>query len=449
MSKRALFLTNNNVIGDVYSANLLAYVDTSVEIVSSLEAYETALEEKWDLIMSLSLFEENDVAQTAFELSQTKSPDIPFVIIGNKSKISNTENVTTLPGNLDVKSLIRTIAGIFNISAKEMFQLEVPEFFPMPIKLFQYLETAPCDVYIQASKNLRQPEFVKIWEMGAIRRHVITEYLERGVEVLYIPSIERLNVINQASKEIVAALDDPDLSKEQSLDLLEQGFEIVAAKLTDDSKVNAEVVSISKKCIERITEVIQEFPKLKSLLLGLAENKSRYLYFHSILSTYICSHVVKYISWGGEGHSEKIAFVLYFHDIFLVPIYNKYPEFKYEEDLVFNNLLSDKEKEVVVGHAHMAGELIKTFPRVPMGADAIVTQHHGVTSGNGFTLDFRDDVSPLAKVIIVSEAFVDELMQSRERGEALDRTKILASLRGKFPRHTYKKIIDTLENLPV
>lgn len=448
MSKKALLLSDNSVLADVYSANLLAYVDVEVTTVASLSDYEKALESsKWDIVLSVSKIAADDVAKEAYSKLAELSEVPPFAVIGAKSSVSNQDGLITLAGNLDVKSLVRTIAGVFKIGAKEMAALEVPDYYPIPIKLFQYLERGPCNVFVQTSKNQKKPEYALAWEKGAIRRHVVTEYVERGFDVLYVAASDRLKVINLVSQMVISTLDDPNLSNKQRLDVLEQGFEVVAAKLTDDAKVTTEVVAISKKCIEQITDVIKSFPKLRSLLLGLAENKSRYLYFHSILSTYISNHIVRHISWGGEGHAEKISFVLYFHDIFLVPIYNKYPQFKFEEELVFNNLLSDREKEVVVGHARMAGELVKTFPRAPMGADVIVTQHHGLTSGNGFTMDFKDDVSPLAKVIIIAEALVDEIIRAKDAGKAPDKTEMLAELRVKFPRHTYKKIIDTLENL--
>lgn len=448
MSKKALLLSDNSVLADVYSANLLAYVDVEVTAVVNLEELEKSLASaKWDMVLSVSKIGDEDIAKIAHEKVMALNETTLFAVIGAKSSVSNQDGIITLPGNLDVKKLIRTIAGVFKISAKDMASLEVPEFYPIPIKLLQYLERGPCNVYVQVSKNQKKPEYALAWEKGAIRRHVITEYIERGFDVLFVAASDRLKVINLVSQVVISSLDDPSLSKEQKLDILEQGFEVVAAKLTDDARVTTEVVTISKKCIEQITDVIKNFPKLRSLLMGLGENKARYLYFHSILSTYISNHIVRHISWGGEGHAEKISFVLYFHDIFLVPIYNKYPQFKYEEELVFNNLLSDREKEVVVSHARMAGELVKTFPRAPMGADVIVTQHHGLTSGNGFTMDFKDDVSPLAKVIIIAEALVDEIIRAKEEGKAPDRTEMLAELRVKFPRHTYRKIIDTLENL--
>ncbi len=449
MPKSALLLSDNLVLSDVYSANLLAYVDLKLTVVSDLAAFEKQLQKKWGVIFSISRIDDEDVAKSAYELAQAKYPDTPFVVIGQKSALSNKASIQTLPGNLDVRLLVRTVAGIFNIGAQDMAQLEVPELFPLPIKLFQYLESAPCDVFVQISKPGKKIEHALAWEQGAIRRHTITSYQERGFDVLYVPADERLRVTNLMSQMVLTSLDDPGLTKERRLDVLEQGFEVVASRLTDNAKVNAEVVAISKKCIEQVSSIVKQFPKLRALMLGLSENKARYLYFHSIMTAYTSHHVVENISWGAEGHAEKIAFVLYFHDIFLVPIYNKYPQFKFEEELVFNTLLSDKEKDLVLNHARMAGELVKTFPRAPMGADVIVTQHHGLTSGNGFTLDFKDDVSPLAKVIIVAEAFVDEIIRMRDLGSNGDKTTILATLRAKFPRHTYQKIIDTLENIQI
>ena len=130
-----------------------------------------------------------------------------------------------------------------------------------------------------------------------------------------------------------------------------------------------------------------------------------------------------------------------------MPIYNKYPDFKYEEDLVFNDIIDDKDKDIVLNHARLASDMLKTFPRAPMGADTIAIQHHGMTNGVGFTMDFKDDVSPLSKIIIVSEEFVEQILKSKDS----DETKVLQDhiehLRKKFTRHTYKKIIDTLESI--
>ncbi|MCR9206311.1 MAG: hypothetical protein NXH75_17145, partial [Halobacteriovoraceae bacterium] len=102
----------------------------------------------------------------------------------------------------------------------------------------------------------------------------------------------------------------------------------------------------------------------------------------------------------------------------------------------------------VINHARLASEMVKTFPRCPMGADAIILQHHGTTNGMGFTLDYKDDISPLAKVLIIAEAFVEELIKEKNKGAIPPNIDmIIEVLRSRFTKHTYKKIINCLDTI--
>ena len=133
----------------------------------------------------------------------------------------------------------------------------------------------------------------------------------------------------------------------------------------------------------------------------------------------------------------------------LAPIYLKHPTLKYEEDLLFSDDLSVKEKELVLNHARMAAELVITYRRSPMGADLLIKQHHGMTNGIGFAIDFKDDISPLSKIVIISEAFVEEYMKGKDNDPnyQIDLKKIIPTLIEKFKKSTYKKIIETLETI--
>jgi hypothetical protein len=134
----------------------------------------------------------------------------------------------------------------------------------------------------------------------------------------------------------------------------------------------------------------------------------------------------------------------------LAPIYLKHPTLKYEEDLLFSDALTDKEKETVLNHARLAAEVIVTYKRAPIGADLLIKQHHGITNGIGFALDFKDDISPLSKIVLISEAVVEEFMKERDVNPdyVLDMKKVIEMLNDKFKKTTYKKIIETLENFP-
>ena len=65
----------------------------------------------------------------------------------------------------------------------------------------------------------------------------------------------------------------------------------------------------------------------------------------------------------------------------------------------------------------MAGELVRSFKQIPIGSDMIITQHHGVNSGKGFAMQFRDDISPLSKVLMVSEEMAHNIFKLKQSGK--------------------------------
>ena len=206
---------------------------------------------------------------------------------------------------------------------------------------------------------------------------------------------------------------------------------------------------ISKACIDSINKMIKKVPRLTKLLTMLLENPGDYCYKHSVLATCISHQVIKHISWGSEEQANKISFAFFFHDIFLVPLYRKYPDALSEEDLLFNDELSEDEKEVVLDHAKLAGQVVKSFPRCPIGADMIITQHHGMTSGQGFAVNYKDDISPLSKIMIVAEEIATNILSDYEKeGKKIQVNKdtMIEHLKEKFRSHSYKRIIEAFHH---
>ena len=209
-------------------------------------------------------------------------------------------------------------------------------------------------------------------------------------------------------------------------------------------------MSISETCIENMQDVVKEVPQVKNLLAMLQANKSGYLYSHSILSIYVASHIINSMSWGTKEHVEKISFVFFFMDMYLAPIYLKYPDARYEEDLLFEEDLTDKEKDIILNHAQMASEAIKKFPDCAIGVDTIISQHHGMTNGVGFAINFKDDISPLAKVAIIAEAFVEDLLKEKGQKNSIDHLsieKLIEYLEERFSKPSYHKLIETIKTI--
>lgn len=448
---QAILISDNEVINNLYEVNLRAYVATNVTIKKSLdEAIELIkLSPNIDAVICFRELNKNDNAienfhRFLFEYTLT----IPVVVLGEPNK--PLANSIVLKNKYDIKGLLQAMAKILEISAHDMATKEVPKYFPIPIKLVAELEQSHCDVFYRSKREEFDFEYFKIIEKDADLGDSLKKYLAEGVEHLYIDADERLRFINKTSKLVVSELERKDLTRAERVEITAQVMGMVAEEIFENDQISEAVASISQACIDSIKEVVTGVPKMKNLLAMLIENQSDYVYKHSVLSTYFATEIIKNISWGSNEQMEKVSFAFFFHDIFLVPVYQKYPGAISEEDLLFRDDVTEEDKKVVLEHAKLAGELVKTFPKCPMGADMIITQHHGMTSGQGFAVNYKDDISPLSKIMIISEDVATNILLKIEEGDkknAINKNIILERLTERYRNHTYKKIIDALDNV--
>lgn len=444
---RVLLISDNDLLRALYVANLKVYVNSeAVTCNHHNDAYSLLDgENSFDVVICQNTIGEDHAGVLIYQHILENDIDAEIIILGREEDVPDEVNVIGDPMNM--QSLLRLCAQKLGISAKDMAELDVPSMFYFPIRMFYSLEVAPCEVYVKNGNdfNLIYNEGQKIWPE-------IRKYLDQEVNGLYVSAQSRVLLINNATanilKELRAKRDGADATLEK-LDIVEQGIEVVAQSFFENAVPTKEVVALSNECMKTMQEVVSEVPDLKGLILLLTQNKSGFLYAHSIIAAFVADFIISHISWGADTHKEKLKFVLFFHDLYLGQIYTKYPDLTYEDQLVLDKRLSNEEKELVLAHASLAAEAVAKFPKAPMGVDAIIRQHHGTTNGLGFAITYKDDISPLAKVLIIAEAFTEYILRAlKEEGKKAAKKDVIAELKEKFPKHTYIKIIDCLETFP-
>ncbi|MBC7713997.1 MAG: hypothetical protein H7177_11705 [Rhizobacter sp.] len=441
-----LVISDNEILNQLYITNLEVYLGAQVTLVDSTKkAIEEFKKSRPDIIITMSNINGIDAASEIHSFLATVKNKTHLMVIGNPGK--EIENIIIVPNSYNLQNMIRSCAQLLGVTAKDMAEKDVPQYYPIEGHFLSKIKEVPCSVYMQ----MKNGEYTMVAKRGDLIGQTIKQFASEGISNLYVNSLDRLLIINIISTSIVDFLKNTDgLETTVKSEAVKVGFNFAAASFSESPAVTAEIMNIASACTKVMEEIVNETPSLKKLLSILNSQRDGYIYTHSILAAFVSNHIIKRVSWGGDSHIEKINFVLFFHDIMLAPIYLKYPQLKYEEDLLFSDQLSDKEKEVVLNHARLAAEVIVTYKRAPIGADLLIKQHHGITNGIGFAIDFKDDISPLSKIVLVSEAFVEEFMKSRdEKPEyVLDTKAILVILNDKFKKTTYKKIIETLENFP-
>jgi HD-GYP domain-containing protein (c-di-GMP phosphodiesterase class II) len=446
---RALILSNYRAINSLYQVNLRAYVELEADVVPKPLMCLTALE---DYAKYRTFIVHNDgyeavELETIIEQVSARIKGITVIVMGSGDDI-DMSGLHILPNRYDIKNMLRTIAKALDISAAEMARRDVGEYFPIPIDLVAMMSRTNCEIFSadQVSKSHR--EFVQILEKDELIMDQIMDLKEKNHDFVYVKADERLKFINKASTILIDELDREDLSGSEKLAIVSSAQTAVAEEMFEKEEINEELASISKSCISSIKDVMDKTPapQLQNLLKALLDSKSGYVYQHGILATFIATKIIEQISWGTKEQAEKVAFALFFHDIYLLPIYKKFPDAVSEEDLLFRDDLSEDEKQLVIEHAKLAGGVLKTYPRAPIGADMIVAQHHGMVSGEGFAVNYKDDISPLARIIVVSEEIGTHALNNQKAGkkgkDLIDRERLKVQLYDRYRTTQFKKVID-------
>ena len=430
--------------------NLEVYLDTTTELVSSLaEALSLLKSKKYDLIVTLSKIENVDSAKqigTYLSSSKTKTP---VIVTGTVSDGILGENQFGLAGKFDIQSILKTSAKILGITAQQMAKLNVGEFYHISSSLLKGVSKAPCSLYIKAG-NLYK---------AVVHTEDDTEEFLKNLESMqinsiYVKSNDRLTLINKLSLKIMdkitknlLAVDSASVNKK--VDALNNGYEFAAANLFSNAEIKEQMQEIASASAKVMQDVSREASSLKSLLAIMESNSDGYIFTHSLVASYVTYHMLKNATWGGENMVEKINFVLFFHDLYLAPLYLKYPELRLESELLLNDKLTSTEKDTVLNHAKLAAEVVATYKRCPIGADVLIMQHHGMKKGVGFAKLYMEDLSPISKMIMIAEMFVEEFMITREKEQKFNSREVISKISNEFKTPSYAKMAMSLLNVPL
>lgn len=450
MSK-ILVVSDNEFINLLYVINMEVYLNSKVTLVKSVaEAQALIPKEQFDIILSLATINKEEAGAAIVAFLKSHAKKIPVIITGAASDEMIGENVYGIAGKFSVPTLLKSCAKILGITAKQMSELNVGAFYPVSIEALKGLTKAPCHIYRNADAKkflVRQDD-----PMDSI----IADLAREGTPQVYVSSGDRLVITNKISltliDKITASLKELDAAApvEKKVQALSDGYEFAAANLFSSDEIKQQMQEIASASARVMGDVAKESTSVKSLMAIMMSNKDGYIFTHSMITSYVAYHMIKNVTWGGEGQVEKINFVLFFHDIFLAPIYLKFPNLQSEPALMENDLLNEKEKDIVLNHAKLAAELVVSYKRCPMGADVLIKQHHGMKKGKGFVKFYMEDLSPLSKILLIAEMFVEELMKaSKNKDVPFNAKLVIPKLISEFKSPSYTKMVQTLVNVPL
>ncbi|NOT77656.1 MAG: hypothetical protein HOP07_01490 [Bacteriovoracaceae bacterium] len=460
---KTVVICDNEFLSILYLMNLEVYLATEVEHFTTTEAAIDFLktvnkptnktDKKVNLIIALEMVNKKKSSILLEEYRSGYGIKTPLLILGSEKDMDLNPITFSISNRYNIQGIIKKAAGILAVTAKQMAEMQITPYYPVSIvPMVEVLKKAPCNIYFEEESKFKL--FAKnedALELGLL------SIKEKGHKYLFVKSGERLVIVNKVSlhliEKITSSLKDlagsTTASTEKKVEALSDGYEFAAANLFSSDEIKTEMAEIANASAKVMGDVAKDSANLKALMATMLNNKSGYIFTHSMITSYVANHIIKNVSWGGENQTDKINFILFFHDIYLSPIYLKHPELKFEKILHNHPSLNEKEKEIVMNHAKMAAELVVSYKRCPMGADMMIKHHHGMKKGSGFANKYPEDLSPLSKVLLVAEAFVEHFIETTDRKEKVEMKAIIPKLVEEFGLPSYIKIVQTLVNLPL
>ena len=398
-----LLVEKKSKLTDLHAVNLHIYVGTEI-------IHKETLDEAMEVVkvvpnVDLIVVESTKEDQAATKLSEKLSAagkKISMIVIGEGDPMPG--DVRFVSMSTDIRSLVRNAAEILGITAKDMASKVVPEYFPIPINHFKNISTPMCDVYAKLEDGYK----IVCPAKGSMAMKTVDQLVGNGATHLFVPQQFRLKVVNQASDQLIADLENKNASVDQKMDAISRGMsfvheEILIKGFSDTTR------NLAAKCIKGIESTVRDNKPLSRLLTNLLSKTYSYQYKHCQALTYVAFHIIENMSWGSEEQQQKLGFVAFYHDIALIT--DEKAMIENEKELL-NSSLCLQEKSIVEKHAMAAASMVAEFDHTPIGADALIRQHHGQMNGVGFAKNYSGQISPLAIVFIVAESFVHGVLKN-------------------------------------
>lgn len=436
---QTILIEPSKKLSDLYKLNLNTYTGTDViERASSKEAIDLLkILPEIDLIICRAEVDREKTAQDLYQFLVDSNIEIPMIILGESLRIK--DKVVSLEDPFTWEDLVANARNLLGIKGEEAKVDLKPDYSPIGIQYFFDIDHTPCDVYIRIKKSNAEFKFVKrLHEQDSFTPNDIKKYMDQGLKNFYIPRDYQQYFVTFVTNSMIKKLEEDKLPLIERLGVNSNAYNIVREHIQKIG-FTQEINELAEANINSMISSIQEAPQLATLLKMILSSKVSYAYQKSHIICVIGNFILSKQSWFEERHLQMFTHLAFFADITLKS--NKQLKINSSEELDASDL-SPKEKLEVINHASNASKIIKDFSKTSDYLELIVRQHQGRSDGLGFNSDPEDDIHPLARVFIISDAFVKMML---DPGSPTNKKEILTILYMQFTKNNFQKIIKVLE----
>jgi hypothetical protein len=436
---QTLLIESNEQRGSMLSLNLEVYTGTNVICKSSIEEALKVLRVLPEINLILAL--DDQVGSMNPLLENLEEQDLRVPIISSFEKQLGSELVKPLRDDFDLTEIIKTASDNLGIKKADLVRKIMPDFFPVSIDSFKYLDKCVCDLYIKLKKSDGSFRYVKRMNAGdVIDEETIHRYILKKVEKLYILKDDRFNFTDAFSSSVLSKLNDETLAVEEQVQVLNSATDVVRFIFKNED-FNENDVKLIEDCCSSLERISKKDVKLSELIGGLLDAKNSYRYQLAVVTSYLGMKALKKMGVGSisvlEAQMEKYIQACFLHDILLTN--DDQARVRTEADIDKFQII---EKELVLTHAMTTAEMVKSLPNISDEVVRIITEQHGKPTGSGFSFEFLNRLHPLSLVLISCEAYAHEILA--HQGREFDDDDIIRKLPPVFLKKQFWKVLSNI-----
>jgi CheY-like chemotaxis protein len=260
--QKVLLVENHARLENLYGLNLMLWVGVEVHSVKSGAEALDFLQTHNDvsLVISRKSINKELTIQTVLKTLETLNLNCPIICLGVDLKLP--DDVIQLPSGLILKELVQASAKALGVTAREMAERPVPEYYPLPIDYFLDIKTSNVAVFQKKDDG----SYLKRIEIDEVFDPLIVKELEaNGVPELFVLRDDRLKFVHHVSQEYISRIDLNELSENEQITATEVSTDVLSQKL-QLLGINEETVDLAKKNMKAVTRMAKKNPKLAQLM---------------------------------------------------------------------------------------------------------------------------------------------------------------------------------------
>jgi len=311
--------------------------------------------------------------------------------------------------------------------------VKTTSFCKVPLNIIsKYGNELPFDIYLKLSES----KYVKLVQKDGNVIDTVSKYNAKGVESVYTTKEDFATFINQLNNSFTSKFFDPNVSTEQSVSTLSDGYEVVQESL-QKLGISQSTANFAKEITKQSISLISQQPNIFKFFQEF-KSKCSEAYLLNMLVAYTTTCMLDTFDWTTHAIKEKMNLSVMLRDILL----NKDDLIQLKEHR--NNIgeLSGK----IIEHPRKMAEMIEndknTF--LPKEVAVIIEQHHESPDGKGFPRGIgHSKITVLSAIQIVGDDFIDRMVQFNF--DLKMKNEILNALSTKYNQGNFRKAMDALK----